>query len=62
MRGKQNPHYLTVSEAASIARCSTSTLRRRIANKDLRASQHGRILRIALDDLIAFLRQKKRWR
>jgi excisionase family DNA binding protein len=47
--------YLTVPEAAEFANMSDKTIRRRIADGSLEASKAGRLIRIHVSDLEAFL-------
>ena len=53
---------LTLDEAADLLRCSKATVRRRIAARKIPAVQDGRLVRIKLADLQAFLRAARRWR
>jgi len=57
----KEPELLTLAEAADILRCSKVTLRRRIAAGKLAAIRDGRLVRISLVDLQAFLRAARRW-
>lgn len=45
------PEYLTIHEAAALARCSSRTIRRLIASGALPAGQIGRLVRIRRVDL-----------
>jgi excisionase family DNA binding protein len=49
------PRYYTIQEVAELLVVSTRTVRRWIANGDLIAHRPGGIIRIAEDDLRAFL-------
>lgn len=61
MTGADLPRLLTLEEAAELACCSKSTLRRRIAKGELPAISHGRLVRVSINDLGTFLRSKRRW-
>ncbi len=62
MARSDQPDLLTLAEAAEIARCSKATMRRRVATGAIKSSKHGRIVRVDLRDLTAFLNKQKRWR
>jgi len=53
---------LTVKEAADWLRCSTASVLRRIHKGKLKAFVDGRLIRIAPEDLEAFIRTSRRWR
>ena len=53
---------LTLDEAADLLRCSKATIRRRVAARKLPAVRDGRLVRIRLADLHAFLRAARRWK
>ena len=53
---------LTVQEAAERLRYSEATVLRRIRDGKLRAIVDGRLIRIASEDLAAFIRASRRWR
>ncbi len=53
---------LTVKQAAERLRYSTATVLRRIREGRLKAIVDGRLIRIAPEDLEAFIRSSRRWR
>ena len=56
--GSSSEPYLTVAEAANLARIAESTVRARIRNGDLRAQRVGRRVIIARTELDRFLRSQ----
>ena len=60
-RSESRP-LLTVKEAAERLRYSEATVLRRIRDGKLRAIVDGRLIRIAPEDLAAFIRASRRWR
>lgn len=56
------PAFVTRREAAEILGCSVDTIDRRIQAGQLKAMSSGRLVRIALSDLKAFIRASRRWR
>ena len=53
---------LTVAKAAERLNYSTATVLRRIHDGRLKAIVDGRLIRIAPEDLEAFIRSSRRWR
>ncbi len=54
------PRLLAVSEVAELLRVSTKTVRRWIERQELRTHRLGRQLRVAEEDLAAFLGQRRK--
>jgi excisionase family DNA binding protein len=54
------PHFFSVAKVAAILEVSAKTVRRWIARGDLRVHQLGRQLRIAEEDLMAFLARNRK--
>jgi excisionase family DNA binding protein len=53
----ENFVFLTVREAAEIARVSPSTVRNWLRRSQLRSHNYGRVIRIAKTDLVEFISQ-----
>ncbi len=53
------PRLLAVSEVAELLRVSTKTVRRWIERQELRTHRLGRQLRVAEEDLAAFLGRRR---
>lgn len=49
VRKSMNEQWYTVQQAAEILQCSVSTVRRRIADGELKVMKSGRIIRISAD-------------
>ena len=56
------PEFLTREEAAEVLHCSVDTIDRRIRDKRLKALVNGRLVRIAVSDLRAFIKASRTWR
>jgi excisionase family DNA binding protein len=53
---------LTIQQAAERLGVSIDTVRRRIAEGQLRATKHGRVIRISETEIQRFLRASRTWR
>jgi excisionase family DNA binding protein len=53
---------LTLQQAAERLGVSVDTVRRRIADGQLRAAKHGRVIRISESEIQRFLRAARTWR
>ena len=56
------PQFLTRKEVAEILGCSEDLVDRRIKAEELKAAKIGRLVRIAVADLNAYIKASKRWR
>jgi excisionase family DNA binding protein len=56
------PRLLTRQQVAEILGCSLDTVDRRITQGKLLAVRDGRLVRIPVEDLNAYIRRSKRWR
>lgn len=54
------PHLLGVNEVATLLQVSSKTVRRWIVRRELRTHRLGRQLRVAEEDLNAFLAQRRK--
>lgn len=61
-RPRSTPEFLTRKQAADILGCSEDTVDRRIRAGKLKAIVDDRLVRIAVQDLHAYVRNAKRWR
>jgi excisionase family DNA binding protein len=50
---------MNLSETAEILRCSTKTLRRRIAAGEIAVVRDGRLIRVHPDDLQRYIQQRR---
>jgi excisionase family DNA binding protein len=54
------PRLLTIDEAAEVLSLSTKTIRRRIDAGEIPVHRPGRVIRIAENDLIAYIAQTRK--